>query len=157
MDKERLITKTQQILSPFETQNVIAFMKELSTKTITDNPKVTFLLFLVFLYSLWRWSRFMLLFLFTLLSFTLLIRYTLPPAGTELTVRTTFPFAFGSFGIGAEISSTVAELAFDYLDAPIRRVAQAEVPLPYNKRLEQLALPQVDDVIKAAKDVLYLK
>ncbi len=62
-----------------------------------------------------------------------------------------------SFGIGAEISSTVAEMAFDHLDAPIRRVAQAEVPLPYNKRLEQLALPQVDDVIKAAKDVLYLK
>jgi pyruvate dehydrogenase E1 component beta subunit len=62
-----------------------------------------------------------------------------------------------SFGIGAEISSTVAELAFDHLDAPIRRVAQAEVPLPYNKRLEQLALPQVGDVIKAAKDVLYLK
>jgi pyruvate dehydrogenase E1 component beta subunit len=62
-----------------------------------------------------------------------------------------------SFGIGAEISSTVAELAFDHLDAPIRRVAQAEVPLPYNRRLEQMALPQVDDVIKAAKDVLYLK
>jgi pyruvate dehydrogenase E1 component beta subunit len=62
-----------------------------------------------------------------------------------------------SFGIGAEISSTVAELAFDHLDAPIRRVAQAEVPLPYNRHLEQLALPQVDDVIRAAKDVLYLK
>jgi pyruvate dehydrogenase E1 component beta subunit len=62
-----------------------------------------------------------------------------------------------SFGIGAEISSRVAELAFDYLDAPIRRVAQAEVPLPYNRRLEQMALPQVEDVIKAAKDVLYLK
>jgi len=62
-----------------------------------------------------------------------------------------------SFGIGAEIASRVAELAFDHLDAPIRRVAQAEVPLPYNKRLEQLALPQVDDVIRAAKDVLYLK
>jgi pyruvate dehydrogenase E1 component beta subunit len=62
-----------------------------------------------------------------------------------------------SFGVGAEISSRVAELAFDYLDAPIRRVAQAEVPLPYNRRLEQMALPQVEDVIKAAKDVLYLK
>jgi pyruvate dehydrogenase E1 component beta subunit len=62
-----------------------------------------------------------------------------------------------SFGIGAEIASRVAELAFDHLDAPIRRVAQAEVPLPYNKRLEQLALPQVDDVIRAAKDVMYLK
>jgi pyruvate dehydrogenase E1 component beta subunit len=62
-----------------------------------------------------------------------------------------------SFGVGAEISSTVAEQAFDYLDAPIRRVAQVEVPLPYNRRLEQMALPQVDDVIRAAKDVLYIK
>jgi pyruvate dehydrogenase E1 component beta subunit len=62
-----------------------------------------------------------------------------------------------SFGVGAEISSTVAEQAFDYLDAPIRRVAQVEVPLPYNRRLEQMALPQVDDVIRAARDVLYLK
>jgi pyruvate dehydrogenase E1 component beta subunit len=51
----------------------------------------------------------------------------------------------------------VAELAFDYLDAPVRRVAQAEVPLPYNQRLEQLALPQTADVINAVKDVLYLK
>jgi pyruvate dehydrogenase E1 component beta subunit len=62
-----------------------------------------------------------------------------------------------SFGIGAEISSRATELAFDYLDAPVRRVAQAEVPLPYNSRLEQLALPQVADVINAVKDVMYLK
>jgi pyruvate dehydrogenase E1 component beta subunit len=61
-----------------------------------------------------------------------------------------------SYGVGAEVASQVGELAFDYLDAPIRRVAQAEVPLPYNRRLEQLALPQVQDVVKAAKDVLYL-
>jgi pyruvate dehydrogenase E1 component beta subunit len=62
-----------------------------------------------------------------------------------------------AYGIGAEIASRVTELAFDYLDAPVRRVAQAEVPLPYNRRLEQMALPQVEDVIQAAKDVLYLK
>lgn len=62
-----------------------------------------------------------------------------------------------SYGIGAEVASRVAELAFDELDAPVRRVAQAEVPLPYNRRLEQMALPQVDDVIRAAKDVLYIK
>jgi pyruvate dehydrogenase E1 component beta subunit len=62
-----------------------------------------------------------------------------------------------SFGIGAEVSSRVTELAFDYLDAPVRRVAQAEVPLPYNQRLEQLALPQVADVIRAVKDVMYLR
>jgi pyruvate dehydrogenase E1 component beta subunit len=62
-----------------------------------------------------------------------------------------------SYGIGAEIATRVTELAFDYLDAPVRRVAQAEVPLPYNRRLEQSALPQTDDIINAVKDVMYLK
>jgi pyruvate dehydrogenase E1 component beta subunit len=61
-----------------------------------------------------------------------------------------------AYGIGAEIATRVTETAFDYLDAPIRRVAQAEVPLPYNRRLEQMALPQMEDVIQAVKDVLYL-
>ncbi len=37
---------------------------------------------------------------------------------------------------------------------PIRRVAQKEVPLPYNRELEQMALPQVDDVIAAVREVL---
>jgi pyruvate dehydrogenase E1 component beta subunit len=62
-----------------------------------------------------------------------------------------------AYGIGAEIASRVTELAFDYLDAPVRRVAQAEVPLPYNQRLEQMALPQVEHVVDAVRDVLYLK
>jgi pyruvate dehydrogenase E1 component beta subunit len=62
-----------------------------------------------------------------------------------------------AYGVGAEVASRVSELAFDYLDAPVRRVAQAEVPLPYNRRLEQMALPQVKDVVNAVKDVLYLK
>ncbi|MCS6845250.1 MAG: alpha-ketoacid dehydrogenase subunit beta [Caldilineales bacterium] len=61
-----------------------------------------------------------------------------------------------AYGVGAEIAARVYELAFDHLDAPIRRVAQAEVPLPYNRRLEQMALPQVEDVVHAVKDVLYL-
>jgi pyruvate dehydrogenase E1 component beta subunit len=60
------------------------------------------------------------------------------------------------YGIGAEIASQVSEKAFDQLDAPIRRVAQAEVPLPYNRRLEQMALPQVADIIHAVKDVMYI-
>jgi pyruvate dehydrogenase E1 component beta subunit len=61
-----------------------------------------------------------------------------------------------SYGVGAEIASRVMEQAFDHLDAPVRRVAQAEVPLPYNRRLEQMALPQVEDVVRAVKDVMYL-
>jgi len=59
-----------------------------------------------------------------------------------------------SFGIGAEVASRIYEEAFDYLDAPIQRVAQKEVPLPYNNTLEQYALPQVEDVIKAVKEVV---
>ena len=59
-----------------------------------------------------------------------------------------------SYGVGAEISARIYEDAFDYVDAPIRRVAQKEVPLPYNRTLEQMALPQVEDVIKAVKEVI---
>lgn len=62
-----------------------------------------------------------------------------------------------SYGVGSEIAARVQELAFDYLDAPVRRVAQAEVPLPYNRRLEQSALPQTIDIVNAVKDVMYLK
>jgi pyruvate dehydrogenase E1 component beta subunit len=59
-----------------------------------------------------------------------------------------------SFGVGAEVSSRIYEQAFDFVDAPVRRVAQKEVPLPYNRTLEQFALPQVADVTAAVKEVL---
>jgi pyruvate dehydrogenase E1 component beta subunit len=59
-----------------------------------------------------------------------------------------------SYGVGAEIQSRIYEQAFDYVDAPIKRVAQKEVPLPYSRTLEQMALPQVPDVIAAVKEVL---
>jgi pyruvate dehydrogenase E1 component beta subunit len=59
-----------------------------------------------------------------------------------------------SYGVGAEVTARIYEEAFDYVDAPIQRVAQKEVPLPYNRNLEQLALPQVEDVIRAVKEVL---
>jgi pyruvate dehydrogenase E1 component beta subunit len=59
-----------------------------------------------------------------------------------------------SYGVGAEVVSRLYEEAFDYADAPIKRVAQKEVPLPYNRALEQSALPQVADVVAAVKEVL---
>ncbi|HLF88975.1 MAG TPA: transketolase C-terminal domain-containing protein, partial [Anaerolineales bacterium] len=59
-----------------------------------------------------------------------------------------------SFGVGSEIASRIYEEAFDYVDAPIKRVAQTEVPLPYNRTLEQSALPQISDIVKAVKEVL---
>lgn len=47
------------------------------------------------------------------------------------------------------------EEAFDWLDAPVRRVSGAEVPMPYAANLEALALPQPHDIVAAAKDVCY--
>jgi pyruvate dehydrogenase E1 component beta subunit len=58
-----------------------------------------------------------------------------------------------SFGVGSEVASRIYEEAFDYVDAPIRRLAQKEVPLPYNRRLEQSALVQVEDIVSAVKEV----
>jgi len=59
-------------------------------------------------------------------------------------------------GIGAEIAAAVQERAFDYLDAPIKRLSGADVPMPYAKNLEQLAIPDLDRVIAAIKEVAYL-
>jgi pyruvate dehydrogenase E1 component beta subunit len=59
-----------------------------------------------------------------------------------------------SYGVGSEVVARIYEQAFDYVDTPVRRVAQKEVPLPYNRNLEQMALPQVEDVVRAVKEVL---
>ena len=58
-------------------------------------------------------------------------------------------------GVGAEIAAQIMERAFDYLDAPVRRVTGKNVPMPYAANLEKLALPSVADVVAAAKAVCY--
>ena len=62
------------------------------------------------------------------------------------------PFA----SIGAEISAEITERAFDYLDAPVKRVAGVDVPMPYAKNLEQLAIPDVAAIVAAVKEISYL-
>ena len=62
------------------------------------------------------------------------------------------PFA----GVGAEISAEINERAFDYLDAPVKRVSAVDVPMPYAKNLEQLVIPDVEEVIAAVRAVSYL-
>ncbi len=59
-----------------------------------------------------------------------------------------------SYGIGAEIAATISDGAFDWLDAPVRRVAMAEVPLPYSKPLETAALPSAEDAVTAIRQTL---
>ena len=64
-----------------------------------------------------------------------------------MSVEEGWPFA----GIGSEICAMVSEHAFDYLDAPPARVCAADVPMPYAANLEKLALPQVDQIVHAAR------
>ncbi|MBT5433053.1 MAG: pyruvate dehydrogenase complex E1 component subunit beta [Rhodospirillaceae bacterium] len=58
-------------------------------------------------------------------------------------------------GIGAELAAVVMEQGFDHLDAPIRRVAAVDTPLPYAANLEHAALPQPEQIAAAARDVCY--
>lgn len=68
-----------------------------------------------------------------------------------VSVEESWPYS----GIGSELAALVGEHAFDYLDAPLARVCAKDVPLPYAANLEQLALPQVDDIVEAARKVCY--
>jgi pyruvate dehydrogenase E1 component beta subunit len=58
-------------------------------------------------------------------------------------------------GIGAQVISMIQEEAFDDLDAPVLRVTQADVPMPYSKSLEKLAKPSAERVVEACERVLY--
>ncbi len=68
-----------------------------------------------------------------------------------VSVEEGWPFA----GIGSELGMMLMEQAFDYLDAPVARVAGADVPMPYAANLEALALPQADHIVEAARAVCY--
>jgi len=60
-------------------------------------------------------------------------------------------------GVAAEIASEIMERAFDYLDAPVKRVSGADVPMPYAKNLEDAAIPNVEQIVAAVKEVAYIE
>ena len=62
---------------------------------------------------------------------------------------------WGPMGVGAEVAARVQEFAFDDLDAPVLRVHQEDVPMPYAANLEALTVPSVEKIVKAVKAVCY--
>ena len=88
---------------------------------------------------------------------------TLRPLDTETIVASvkktnravTIEEGWQQSGVGAEIAARIMEHAFDYLDAPVKRVSGKDVPMPYAANLEKLALPSVAEVVEAAKAVCY--
>ncbi len=100
MEKTQIIDKTKDVLSPFETENIVKFIKGLTFSTIFGNPVVLCILLIVFFFAVVKRSKFIILFLFTCVSVAALIHYTLPESG-EMTLGTILPFAFGGVAIGA--------------------------------------------------------
>jgi pyruvate dehydrogenase E1 component beta subunit len=57
-------------------------------------------------------------------------------------------------GVSAEIAAVVAEEALDYLDAPIKRVAEPDTPIPFSPTLEKFVIPDEESIIKAVKEIV---
>ncbi|HEX6939268.1 MAG TPA: pyruvate dehydrogenase complex E1 component subunit beta [Longimicrobiales bacterium] len=79
------------------------------------------------------------------------IEATIRKTNRAVYVEEGWPFG----GVGAQIASLIQEETFDYLDAPILRVTQADVPMPYAKNLEKLAKPSVERIVDACNRVMY--
>ena len=104
MEKEALLNKTQEIFSPFETENIVKFATSLTLKSLMENPWVIGLILVIFFYAVIKRSKAVLAFLFAVVSIFLLIRFTLQGHdGSELTLSSTLPFAFGGLLIGGAL------------------------------------------------------
>ncbi len=103
MDIQPLWDKTKETLAPFQSENIIDFMKKLTLKSAMENPWVISIFFIIFFYAVIKRSKFVLLTLFTGISLMVLARYTFPANGDELALSSTLPFVFGALLIGAVI------------------------------------------------------
>lgn len=101
MEKQAILQKTIETLSPFETANMMEFMRTLTVKDAITNPWFVTLFLVIAFYAVVVRSKFVLAVLFTAASLLILIRYTMPAEGDSLAVASTLPFAFGGIAIGA--------------------------------------------------------
>jgi hypothetical protein len=97
------LEKLKEYLAPFETERIVEFMRNLDAKTVMENPWIIGVFIVVFFYAVIKRSKFVLLFLFSCITIALLVRFTMPTPGTELTLNTTIPFAFGAIAIAGTV------------------------------------------------------
>jgi hypothetical protein len=100
MEKQEILNRTKDALSPFETENLVKFIKGLTVSTVLGNPWLLAALAIILFYAIFKRSKFVILFLFTFFSLMLLIQYTLPAEG-ELTLTSLLPFVGGGLAIGS--------------------------------------------------------
>jgi len=58
------------------------------------------------------------------------------------------------FNVGAEVAAQIQNEMFDYMDAPVKRVAAMDIPLPYSREIELMALPDAQKIVAAVKEVV---
>lgn len=101
MEKDAILRKAAETLTPFETANLMQFLRHLTVKDAITNPWFVGIFLIVAFYAVVVRSKFVLCVLFTAASLLILIRYTMPAEGDSLTLSSTLPFAFGGIAIGA--------------------------------------------------------
>jgi hypothetical protein len=103
MEKDLILKKATETLSPFETAHIMQFLRTLTVKSALTNPWFIGLFLVIAFYAVVVRSKFVLCALFTALSLLILIHYTIPSDGDTLALSTTLPFAFGALAIGGFI------------------------------------------------------
>ncbi|ABQ24701.1 hypothetical protein [Geotalea uraniireducens] len=104
MKKQELLNKTVETLSPFETGNIVNFMRNVTMKSAMESPWIIGIFLVIAFYAIVKRSKFVLGFLFSAIAIMLLIRFTLPAEGeSEITLGSTLPFAFGGLAIGGAL------------------------------------------------------
>ncbi len=103
MEKNDLLEKTKETLSPFQTDHIIHFLKSLTLKSAMENPWIITAFLIIFFFAVIKRSKFVLLTLFTAISLMVLMRYTFPASGDELSLSSTLPFIFGALLIGVVV------------------------------------------------------
>jgi hypothetical protein len=101
MEKDAIMQKTIETLSPFETANMVEYLRHMTVKSAITNPWFVGLFLVIAFYAVVVRSKFVLCILFTAAALLILIRYTMPAEGDNLTLTSTLPFAFGGIAIGA--------------------------------------------------------
>ena len=101
MEKAEVIQKTIETLTPFETANMVEFLRHLTVKQAITNPWFVGAFLVIAFYAVVARSKFVLCVLFTAASLLILFHFTMPTEGDGLSLSSTLPFAFGGIAVGA--------------------------------------------------------
>ena len=102
MEKQQMLEQAKEKLTPFETSNIIDFIQHLTPESAMEHPLIVGAFVVIAIVAIVKKSKFALMFLFSVISIMLLVRFTLTPetSGGELSIASTIPFAVGGVVIG---------------------------------------------------------